>query len=185
MLSALFGLEQRAERGVAVRAQRQDARPIRRLGPVDGAARLVHPLVNHGIKTETGGDLAHLVMESAGVDHPHKARDEFPSPAPASAGPPPLLQQGFAARQIDGHLQEIGVDQLHPAFLRPLLDLLDPLRLEVHNGDHIIDFRKSELVIGIVADSIQMVQISRSRNKRVPWKNSSATRNWRDGSWAQ
>ena len=71
----------------------------------------------------------------------------------------PLLQQGFTARQIDRHLQEIGVDQLHAAFLRSLLDLLDPLRLEVHNGDHIIDFGKRELVIGIVAHSIQMVQI--------------------------
>ena len=70
-----------------------------------------------------------------------------------------FFQQRFAARQANGHLQKISVHQLHTALFRSLLDLLDPLRLEVHDGDNIIHLRKSKLVIGIVTDSIQVAQI--------------------------
>src|SRR5208337_1217126 len=113
----IFRAEERAERSIAVRAQSQNARPVRRLGPVYGAVRLVHALVNHGLQTQTRGDLAHLVMESASVDHPHKARVNSHYLLLPAQSFHALLKESFTARETDRHLQEISVEQLHPAFL--------------------------------------------------------------------
>ena len=73
------------------------------------------------------------------------------TPSLMSASPPERLMR---------HFEESGVHQFHPAFLGPLLDLLNARGLEIHYGDHVVAFGEHELVSGIVTHAVQMIQIA-------------------------
>ena len=99
-------------------------------------------------------------MRSADVDGPGKARpySEYRLlPAEAFHAEP---DERLTTGQVDGRLQEKRIDQLEPSFLNALPDLVNPFRMEVHDGDQVVDFRENESVIGVVTHAIQMIQIA-------------------------
>ena len=111
-------------------------------------------------KPQARTKLAHLIVLAADVDGPADAgahaHDLFLPAQPFD----PFLDERFPARKVDGHFEESGVNQLHPALLGPLLDLLNARRLEIHNGDQVVAFGEHKLVSGIVTHAVQMIQIA-------------------------
>src|SRR5271169_3471056 len=124
------------------------------------AAGGIFPRVYHRLQSQARCDLSHLIVGAADVDGPRKTGTnpkDLSLPAQSLDAQP---DQRLAAGEIDRGFQKEAVDQLDAAPPQGAADFVHAPRLEIHDGDEIVDFRKYNGISWVVANAVQMVQVA-------------------------
>ena len=141
-------------------AEGENFRSIGRNRPVHGLTAGVLARVDHGVETEAGGNLGHLLVSAADIDGPGVARlkvEDLPVPAKTQDA---HANKGFAAGKIDGGLEEHGVDEFDALLANALFELRNALRTEIHDGDDVVNLRQYEGVMRVLGDPVEMRQVA-------------------------